>query len=148
MRNMSKEIFDFVCQHVEVIRINNELWFDGKQVCDLFYDKSYESLSTLDDDVILQTNNNNNGNNSILINESGLFGLLIKIEPRVIKGDEEGYKSNKKLIDDFNRWLFDEVLPSIIGRGVYSHQVKSIPTPLNQSHEMERALSFLKCITK
>ncbi|MBR0252284.1 MAG: Bro-N domain-containing protein [Synergistaceae bacterium] len=93
---------------VRTIKVDDEIWFVAKDVCDVLGLADVTSaLRTLDDDEILIRKvcgiGSNRGVN--LISESGLYTLIIR-----------SYKPEAKR---FRRWVTHEVIPSIRQTGKY-----------------------------
>ena len=66
---------------VRTIEINNEPWFVGKDVCDVFGDTNYRrSLARLEEDerVCHKVDTLGGKQDLTVINESGLYSLLLK----------------------------------------------------------------------
>ena len=90
---------------VRVLEIENEPWFVAKDVCDILElsDPSV-ALKNLDEDERTKLNLGRQGNTN-LINESGLYALVVR--------------SRKPEAKKFRKWITSEVLPSIRKHGVY-----------------------------
>lgn len=120
---------------LRTITINNEPWFVGKDVCEMFGDKnSNRTLSRLDDaDKMTVTIETNGGpQNAIVINESGLYALLFAMQPQKAnkEGIQDAYPLETQLrinkLHAFKHWVTHEVLPSIRKTGFYA-----TPTTVN-----------------
>ena len=109
--------FNFSGQDVRIITINDEPWFVGKDVADILgYSNSRKALSDHvdDEDKGVTKSDTLGGNQNItIINESGLYSLILK--------------SKKPEAKQFKRWVTSEVLPTIRKHGAYNVQPK-IPT--------------------
>ena len=109
--------FNFSGQDVRIITINDEHWFVGKDVADILgYSNSRKALSDHvdDEDKGVTKSDTLGGNQNItIINESGLYSLILK--------------SKKPEAKQFKRWVTSEVLPTIRKHGAYNVQPK-IPT--------------------
>ena len=109
--------FNFSGQDVRIIAINGEPWFVGKDVADILgYSNSRKALSDHvgDEDKGVTKSDTLGGNQNItIINESGLYSLILK--------------SKKPEAKQFKRWVTSEVLPTIRKHGAYNVQPK-IPT--------------------
>ena len=96
---------------VRTLQINNEPWFVGKDIAEVLgYAKPLNAIAThVDkDDSLKRGLADNLGRNqeTILINESGLYSLILSSKlPRA---------------KEFKRWVTSEVLPSIRSHGVYA----------------------------
>lgn len=96
---------------VRTLTIENEPWFVGKDVADaLGYSNSRKAISDhvdLEDMNTVTISDGNRGNpNKTIINESGLYSLIMSSQ----------LPSAKK----FKRWVTSEILPTIRKTGQYS----------------------------
>ena len=109
--------FNFSGQDVRIITINGEPWFVGKDVADILgYSNSRKALSDHvdDEDKGVTKSDTLGGNQNItIINESGLYSLILK--------------SKKPEAKQFKRWVTSEVLPTIRKHGAYMTQPQ-VPT--------------------
>ena len=109
--------FNFSGQDVRIITINGEPWFVGKDVADILgYSNSRKALSDHvdDEDKGVTKSDTLGGNQNItIINESGLYSLILK--------------SKKPEAKQFKRWVTSEVLPIIRKHGAYMTQPQ-VPT--------------------
>lgn len=104
------EIFVFHGQEVRTVTINNEPWFVGKDVADILgYSKSRNAIALHvdEDDALKQGITDNLGRlqETIIINESGLYSLILS--------------SKLPQVKEFKRWVTSEVLPQIRQQGAY-----------------------------
>ena len=118
--------FNFSGQDVRIITINDEPWFVGKDVADILgYSNSRKALSDHvdDEDKGVTKSDTLGGNQNItIINESGLYSLILK--------------SKKPEAKQFKRWVTSEVLPTIRKHGTYNAKV-----PTTQRELVQLALS-------
>ena len=109
--------FNFSGQDVRIITINDEPWFVGKDVADILgYSNKRKALSDHvdDEDKGVTKSDTLGGNQNItIINESGLYSLILK--------------SKKPEAKQFKRWVTSEVLPTIRKHGTYMTQPQ-VPT--------------------
>jgi prophage antirepressor-like protein len=111
---------------VRTVTIDNEPWFVGKDVCEVFGDTNYRrSISNIDDSDkgVSQMDTPGGKQNMIIINESGLYALLFQMQPQKAKGVSQ----NDALINDrveklhrFKHWVTSEVIPTIRKHGMYA----------------------------
>ena len=99
-----KEIFNFHGQEVRTLTIDNEPWFVGKDVADILgYSKARNAIALHvdEDDALKQGLTDNLGRiqETIIINESGLYSLILS--------------SKLPQAKEFKRWVTSEVLPQI-----------------------------------
>ena len=104
------EIFNFKGQEVRTVTINNEPWFVGKDVADILgYLKPLDAISRhVDEDDSVKhglTDSLGRIQNTIIINESGLYSLILS--------------SKLPQAKEFKRWVTREVLPTIRKHGAY-----------------------------
>ena len=118
--------FNFSGQDVRIITINDEPWFVGKDVADILgYSNSRKALSDHvdDEDKGVTKSDTLGGNQNItIINESGLYSLILK--------------SKKPEAKQFKRWVTSDVLPTIRKHGAYNAKV-----PTTQRELVQLALS-------
>ena len=96
---MENEIISFTNKEFGEIRsilIDNEPWFVGKDICNLFGDKNHNrSLSRISDEDKDKFEILTKGGKQtlIFINESGLYSLLFSMQPQKInkKGIQDAY---------------------------------------------------------
>ncbi len=102
------EIFNFHGQEVRTLTIDGEPWFVGKDVADILgYVKPLDAISRhVDEDDSVKyglTDNLGRTQNTIIINESGLYSLILS--------------SKLPQAREFKRWVTSEVLPAIRKQG-------------------------------
>jgi prophage antirepressor-like protein len=107
--------FNFSGQDVRIITINDEHWFVGKDVADILgYSNSRKALSDHVDDEdkgVTKSDTLGGSQNITIINESGLYSLILK--------------SKKPEAKQFKRWVTSEVLPTIRKHGAYMTDKKA-----------------------
>ncbi|CQR24604.1 prophage LambdaSa2, antirepressor protein [Streptococcus varani] len=104
------EVFNFHGQEVRTLTIDNEPWFVGKDVADILgYSKARNAIALHvdEDDALKQGLTDNLGRiqETIIINESGLYSLILS--------------SKLPQAKEFKRWVTSEVLPQIRLQGAY-----------------------------
>lgn len=110
------QLFDFENHEVRSLLINSEPWFVGKDVASILGYKKPENAITnhVDDEdkttTLIQGTGSNYKSKTVIINESGLYSLVISSK----------LPSAKK----FKRWVTSEVLPALRKTGQY--QVKEL----------------------
>ncbi|MBQ5318797.1 MAG: phage antirepressor [Oscillospiraceae bacterium] len=117
---------------VRTILIDGQPWFVGKDVAiALGYTNPQKALRDHVDDEDLTVNESFtvNGTPARLINESGVYCLIIK--------------SKLEAARQFKRWVTSEVLPSIRKYGMYATE-QTIDNVLNGTEEAERLFTQLK----
>ena len=102
------EIFNFHGQEVRTLTIEDEPWFVGKDVADILgYSKARNAIALHvdEDDALKQglTDNLGRVQETIIINESGLYSLILS--------------SKLPQAKEFKRWVTSEVLPAIRKQG-------------------------------
>ena len=107
--------FNFNNLPVRTVLVNDEPWFVGKDVADILgYSNSRKALSDHvdDEDKGVTKSDTLRGNQNItIINESGLYSLILK--------------SKKPQAKQFKRWVTSEVLPTIRKHGAYMTDAKA-----------------------
>lgn len=104
-----KEIFNFQGQQVRTVTINGEPYFVGKDVADVlgYNDTNQAVRKHVDDEDKLTRQFDGSGQkrNMTIINESGLYALILG--------------SKLPQAKEFKRWVTSEVLPTIRKHGAY-----------------------------
>lgn len=97
---------------VRTMEINGEPYFVGKDVAEILgYTAPRNAISTHIDDedkttALIQCDDSNYKSNAVVINESGLYSLILS--------------SKLPKAKEFKRWVTSEVLPSIRKHGMYA----------------------------
>jgi prophage antirepressor-like protein len=103
------QLFNFEEKEIKTIQINNEIYFVGKDICNILElaDVS-KAISRLDEDEkLIRTLFLSGQNREVLfINESGLYSLVLT--------------SRKPEAKRFKKWVTSEVIPSIRKTGSYN----------------------------
>lgn len=103
------EIFNFNGQKVRILTINNEPYFVGKDVADILgYQNPQKAIRDhvdFDDKLTEQIVQSGQNREMIIINESGLYSLILS--------------SKLPQAKEFKRWVTSEVLPQIRKQGLY-----------------------------
>ncbi|AAL97097.1 TPA: ORF6C domain-containing protein [Streptococcus pyogenes] len=103
------EIFNFNGQKVRTLTINNEPYFVGKDVADVLgYQNPQKAIRDhvdFDDKLTEQIVQSGQNREMIIINESGLYSLILSSKLQQAK--------------EFKRWVTSEVLPQIRKQGAY-----------------------------
>lgn len=116
------QTFNFDGANVRTVEIDDTPYFVGKDVTDILgYSNSRDAISKhvdLEDKNSVAIRDGNKGNpNQVVINESGLYSLIISSK----------LKSAKK----FKRWVTSEVLPTIRKHGAYMTDEKAADITTN-----------------
>lgn len=149
---------------IRSLMIEDEPWFVGKDVCEIFGDTNYRrSLMNVDDcdKCTSQIKTAGGRQNMTIINESGLYTLLFQMQPQKAKGVSQNvHPSNKQIeklpkgmsqndlladariekLKKFKHWVTAEVLPAIRKTGSYSVNQNQKPQPQPQSN-LEQTLA-------
>ncbi len=117
---------------VRTVVKDNEPWFVAKDVCDaLGIQQPVRAVENLDSDEVSKTHvtdSLNRQQETYIINESGLYALVIR--------------SNKPNARKFRKWITSEVLPSIRKTGKYAAPVQpELPLP-DSRDDMEKLELF------
>ena len=107
--NSAIQVFNYNSRQVRTIDRDGEVWFVGKDVCDILkLGNITEALRGLDNDELTSVLLKSGGQNREMtaINEPGLYRLI--------------FKSRKTEAKKFQRWLAHEVLPAIRKTGAYA----------------------------
>ncbi|PUA41451.1 phage antirepressor protein [Pseudomonas protegens] len=125
MTNTAKIIpFDFEKHPVRAIAINGDPWFVASDICKaLRIANTTQALQSLDDDERSMFNIGRQGNANI-INESGLFTLILRSREATTPGTPQ---------HRFRKWVTAEVLPSIRRTGRYEDTTNKMATLIGQT---------------
>lgn len=125
---------------------NNPNWI-AKEVCEYFGDTSYRrSIGRLNEDErgVAPCDTPGGIQDMITINESGLWHLLLNMQPQKRKTvTEEQYNRRARMIADFKRWITHIVLPSIRKTGSYS-----MPDAQNETAQLIGAVKDLVLLVR
>jgi prophage antirepressor-like protein len=105
---MELQVFNNSQFKVRTLLKDEEIWFVAKDVCEaLGFKNRYTSIALLDDDEKVLHNMDTPGGsqNITIINESGLYSLILR--------------SRKPEAKAFKKWITSEVLPSVRKHGAY-----------------------------
>lgn len=135
------QIFNFQSNEVRVVKDDNgEPWFVAKDVCGVLgIQQPVRAVENLDSDEVSKTHvtdSLNRQQETYIINESGLYALVIR--------------SNKPNARKFRKWVTSEVLPSIRKHGGYiaSNGMESVEELYMRAMEsLHAALERQKAIT-
>ncbi|UVL53943.1 Bro-N domain-containing protein [Pseudomonas sp. B21-035] len=112
--------FDFHGHSVRVVTINGEPWFVASDVCRVLdVSNTTQAVQALDEDERSMFNIGRQGQANVL-NESGLFTLILRCREAVKKGSKP---------HAFRKWVTSEVLPAIRKHGRYE-DVRGMMTPM------------------
>ena len=104
--------FNFEDQQVRTLDRNGEPWFVAVDVCRVLeIGNPSDAVARLDGDEVTLDSIEGNHRPTNLINESGLYALILT--------------SKKPQAKPFRKWVTSEVLPSIRKSGRYEHQPQS-----------------------
>jgi anti-repressor protein len=108
--NQLQKVFSYGGNQVRTVLRENEVWFLAMDVCKVLEIRNpTDAVKRLDDDEVTRFNLGGLAGEVIIINEAGLYSLIIG--------------SKKKEAKQFKRWITHEVIPSIRKTGSYSLQV-------------------------
>ena len=128
------QVFNFEEQEVRTQVINNEPWFVGRDVAEVLgYKNQNDALSKHvdeeDKDAIAIRDSIGRKQNTPVINESGLYSLILKSKLPTAK--------------KFKRWVTSEVLPTIRKHGMYATE-NTIEQMLNDPDTAIKLLETIK----
>lgn len=110
---------------IRMTMVDDEPWFVGKDICEVFGDTNYRrSLSNIDDSDkgVSQIDTPGGKQRMTVVNESGLYSLLFQMQPQKAKGVSQNdslINERKEKLHKFKRWVTSEVLPTIRKTGGY-----------------------------
>lgn len=113
---MQPQLFNFKGQQVRTVTINEEPYFVGRDIADILgYKKPENAIANHVDDedkttTLIQGTGSNYKSKTVVINESGLYSLILG--------------SKLPQAKDFKHWVTSEVLPTIRKHGAYMTPAK------------------------
>ena len=115
---------------VRTVTVNGDPWFVGRDICKAFGDKNpNRSIGRVDDEdkmVMPLTDSLGRTQKAIFVNESGMYSLLLSMQPERTNHSGEPYaypievQERIEKVRQFKRWVTHDVLPSIRKHGVYA----------------------------
>lgn len=120
---MQPQLFDFHDRQVRTVTIGDEPYFVGKDVATILgYKKPENAIANHVEDedkttTLIQGTGSNYKSKSVIINESGLYSLILS--------------SKMPQAKEFKHWVTSEVLPAIRKHGAYMTPEKIKETLLN-----------------
>ena len=114
---MEPQLFNFNGQQVRTVTINDEPYFVGKDVATILgYKKPENAIANHVEDedkttTLIQGTGSNYKSKSVIINESGLYALILSSKLPTAK--------------EFKHWVTSEVLPAIRKHGAYMTDEKA-----------------------
>lgn len=116
--------FDFRGHSVRAVTINGEPWFVASDVCRVLdVANTTQAMQALDDDERSMLNIGRQGDANI-VNESGLFTLILRSRDAVKKGSKP---------HAFRKWVTSEVLPAVRKNGRYEESSGKMATLIGQT---------------
>lgn len=113
---MQPQLFNFKGQQIRTVTINNDPYFVGKDVATILgYKKPENAIANHVEDedkttTLIQGTGSNYKSKSVIINESGLYSLILG--------------SKLPTAREFKHWVTSEVLPTIRKHGAYMTPAK------------------------
>jgi len=121
--NSELQVFSYEGNQVRTVQIDGQPWWVAKDVCDAFGETNRNrALQSLEDDEKGGTQLSTPGGlqNFTIINESGLYSLLLAMQPQKARGvSDEHIAERQDKLRAFRRWVTHEVLPTIRKHGAY-----------------------------
>lgn len=121
--NSNLQLFDFEGNQVRALEIKNEPWFIGKDVAKIlsYSDTNQAIRKHVDDEDKLtrQFNGSGQNRNMTIINESGLYSLILS--------------SKMPNAKKFKHWVTSKVLPAIRKHGAYMTDEKAFDVVHNKN---------------
>lgn len=131
------QLFSFESQQVRTVIVNSEPYFVGKDVAEIleYSDTNQAIRKHVDDEDKLTRQFNGSGQNRsmTIINESGLYSLILS--------------SKMPNAKKFKRWVTSEVLPTIRKNGIYMTNAKAqelVTNPTSLADLLQQAADQLK----
>ncbi len=121
--NTALQVLNFEQQSVRIVMKEGNPWWVAKDVCDLFGETNRNrAMQALDEDEKGYTQMNTPGGMQrvAIVDESGLYSLLLVMQPSKARGVSAEYITQREVkLKSFRRWVTHEVLPSIRKHGAY-----------------------------
>ena len=114
INNNEIQIFNFENNEIRTLNIDGKPYFVGKDIADILgYSNPPKALRDHvdEEDKTVNESFTVNGTKAVLINESGLYSLILS--------------SKMPNAKKFKRWVTSEVLPAIVHKGVYMTDKKA-----------------------
>ncbi len=115
--------FNFDGNEIRMVFIDDEAWWVAKDVCEAMGETNYRrAVQSLDEDEkgMSQVYTLGGSQNMLIVNESGLYSLLLAMQPTKARGVTEDYITEREMkLKSFKRWVTHDVLPSIHRHGAY-----------------------------
>lgn len=116
--------FDFRGHSVRAVTIHGEPWFVASDVCRVLdVANTTQAMQALDDDERSMLNIGRQGDANI-VNESGLYTLILRSRDAVKKGSKP---------HAFRKWVTSEVLPAVRKNGRYEESAGKMATLIGQT---------------
>ena len=120
---MNEIVKSFEGINIRIVEHEDGIWFVAKDVCSYFGENNYRrALGNLDQDEkgVSQMNTPGGRQKLLIVNESGLYGLLFAMQPKRARGVTKEYvQKRQEKLRLFKRWVTHDVLPSIRKTGAY-----------------------------
>ena len=138
---------------VRTMVIDENPWFVGKDICNVFGDKNHNrSLSRIDDcdRKIVPLETIGGRQNLVAVNESGLYALLFAMQPQKAhnagKSHEYLHEIQERInkLRKFKHWVTSEVLPSIRKTGSYTLKNDNLP----RNHSLSEVNDMIKIVNE
>lgn len=109
-------------EEVEIIYINNQPHFKAKDICKILgFKNHHDAIKThCDTEGVASAEHLTKGGKqeTIFINEANLYALIFNV-PKKFQTDTEEVKKRKDKAKLFQKWVFNEVLPTLRKTGKY-----------------------------
>lgn len=132
--NKVKEFLNERFGEVRTINKDGELWFVAKDICDILGTKTKDLRKLLKDKGIATIDILTNGGVQQLLcaDEKSLYRMI--------------FKSRKPFAEEFQDWIFEEVIPAIRQDGMYVNREEEMES-VNEQQRKELILNGLKNLT-
>jgi prophage antirepressor-like protein len=131
--------FDFRGHSVRAVTIGGEPWFVASDICRVLdVTNTTQAMQALDDDERSMFNIGRQGEANI-VNESGLYTLILRSRDAVKKGSKP---------HAFRKWVTAEVLPAIRKQGAYedaSGQMKPLVQAMIGTYGAQALSNVIRC---
>ena len=115
---MNEIVKSFEGINIRIVEREDGIWFVAKDVCSYFGENNYRrALGNLDQDEkgVSQMNTPGGRQKLLIVNESGLYGLLFAMQPKRARGVTKEYvQKRQEKLRLFKRWVTHDVFEHIL----------------------------------
>ena len=151
--------FTYTTQGIRTVEIDGEPWFVVKDVCDVFgvtNNRNIIARLSEDEKTVINVHDvdgiqkNRKGNPNITImNESGLYRTIFSLTPANVRGKKRvEIEERLQKVENFRKWVYREVLPSIRKTGQYIDTNNKFTETCLISFDRSDCISYINKLVK